>query len=129
MAEIIWDIVRYRLSQQQEVASATFHLVNPHTTQWQSLRGVIEKQLNLETVELSEWIGNLTRTTKLTECTVQEKPALKLLDFFSGLSDSTEQVCSIDVSKAMDASEILASLKPISMDLMENWLRQWGLTS
>ena len=60
---------------------------------------------------------------------ISSKPAVKLLDFYRALlSGEGEGALSapIDVRKTEKTSLSMDTLDPISCELMENWLNQWG---
>lgn len=126
LAEIVWEIIQHRLSLQSEAASATFHLVNPQITEWPTLSAHIGHKMGLDTIALSSWIQSLVKTGRRNHTDATNIPALTLLDFFRGLLNGTESISGVDVSKAIEASNSLRCLDPVTVGMMDNWTRQWG---
>ncbi|KAJ6094742.1 hypothetical protein N7467_002255 [Penicillium canescens] len=125
VADIIEEIMHTRLEQQEEHISATFHVVNPHTSSWQDLIRPIKSKYDLTDVDLSEWIHELELISHPMTQDMQKKPSLKLLPFYRGLTSPDKTSSKIDTSKAERASSTIRNLQPISADLMEIWLQQW----
>ncbi|OJJ56735.1 hypothetical protein ASPSYDRAFT_1182446 [Aspergillus sydowii CBS 593.65] len=122
LAEIVWEIIQYRLLLQSESTSATFHLVNPRIVDWTALSAHIGQKLGLQTIALSSWIQDLD---KASQTDAKDTPAVTLLGFFRGLLRNNGSVSVIDVSKAMEASNSMRRLEPVTVAMMDNWARQW----
>lgn len=127
LAQITVEALQTRRRSLTETPNAFFHLMNPNHAAWSSLIPAIESKYSTETVPFSEWISDLESIKNPSDQDVREKPALKLLDFYRGLS-SAEGMLSADVSveRTKEASETMRGLGPISAELMENWIEQWG---
>lgn len=82
--------------------------------------------MGLDTIALSSWIQNVDRTGRRNQSDATNIPALRLLDFFRGLLGDTESLSGIDASKAIEASNGLRCLEPVTVGMMDNWTRQWG---
>ncbi|GMG10790.1 unnamed protein product [Aspergillus oryzae] len=110
-----------------ETPNAFFHLMNPNHAAWSSLIPAIESKYNTQTVPFGEWISDLESIKNPSDQDVREKPALKLLDFYRGLSSAGGMLSAdISVERTKEASETMRGLGPISAELMENWMEQWG---
>ncbi|KAB8258604.1 hypothetical protein BDV32DRAFT_68400 [Aspergillus pseudonomiae] len=127
LAQITVEALQTRRGTLSETPNAFFHLMNPNHATWSSLIPAIESKYNTKTVPFSEWIADLESIKNPSDQDVRDKPALKLLDFYRGLS-SGEGMLSADISvqRTKEASETMRSLGPISAALMENWIEQWG---
>lgn len=119
------------------VASATksppvYNLVNPSSTNWQSLLPAIQAYYTgnpLETVTLREWVDALLASVSDFDNvdTLSANPAAKLLDFFQTLAErEAEPEPSFETSHAAHASKTLRDLKPVSPGWMVRWLEQWN---
>lgn len=118
----MWEIIQHRLLLQSESTSATFHLVNPRIVDWTALSAHIGQKLGLHTIALSSWIQDLD---KASQTDAKDTPAVTLLGFFRGLLRNNGSVSVIDVSKAMEASNSMRRLEPVTVAMMDNWARQW----
>jgi hypothetical protein len=59
---------------------------------------------------------------------MQDKPALKIVDFYRGLSKQGygSSGSPAETKRAQAASDTMRNLAPIDTALMENWIRQWN---
>jgi hypothetical protein len=93
-----------------------FHLENPTSTPWSKIANVISqyKGANLALVPLREWL------VKLREHSIEDAekvPAVRLLEFFENLEDSSK----LDVRKTLEiASEL--DFGKITEELMHRYL-------
>lgn len=125
LASILTEIVDTR-HRDSGSASAFFHLNNPERVPWASLIPAIQEMYTVEPVPFRTWVAELESIQHPTSGEVAEKPALKLLGFYRGLTESTAAMSiGLDVHRAQGASATMRSLGPISGSLMRNWLRQW----
>ncbi|KAI7236964.1 acetyl-CoA synthetase-like protein [Hortaea werneckii] len=105
------------------------HIVNPSTTTWPRLVPAIRESLQeqsgeaVRTVSFAAWLDELKRTEPLP-AEIEQKPALKLADFYEGLLGhqgmprlATEQTSKI--------SQTVARMQPVSDDMMRKWTQQW----
>jgi hypothetical protein len=112
---------------QTSLRAAAFHLVNPSTASWASLIPAIQAYYSVEPVDFHSWLKTLVSFSNPTETDLQDKPALKILDFYKGVGESRESLnCPAETTKSQAASETMRSLGPINATLMENWLKQWN---
>ncbi|KAJ5506168.1 Male sterility NAD-binding [Penicillium expansum] len=124
-AKVIIDIVRTRRETEDDEPCAAFHIVNPRAAEWPSLIPAVTKYFNMEQVDIKTWIETLESFTNPTESDLQDKPALKILDFFKAISFSDEAGPWTETTKTQAASKTLQRLGAIDAPLMENWIKQW----
>jgi thioester reductase-like protein len=124
-AKVITDIVRTRREAQEDELCAAFHIVNPRAAEWPSLIPAVTKYFDMEEVDIKTWIQTLESFTSPTESDLQDKPALKILDFFKAISFADEAGPWTETTKTQAASRTLRRLKAIDAPLMENWMKQW----
>lgn len=109
-----------------------YNLVNPSSTDWQSLLPAIRAYYArnpLETVTLREWVDALlSRLSNVDHVDmIPANPAAKLLDFFQALAEwEAESEPSFETTQAARASKTLRDLKPVSPKWMVRWLKQWN---
>lgn len=83
------------------------------------------KYYDVEPVDLQTWIRTLESFTNPTEDDLKDKPALKILDFFTGIARAGEAGPWTETAKTQKASKTLRRLRAIDVTLMENWMKQW----
>ncbi|KAJ5736726.1 acetyl-CoA synthetase-like protein [Penicillium malachiteum] len=127
LSSIVTEIVQARHGDRSELPHAVFHLTNPEIASWSSLVPAIQQRYDVEPVDFSAWVAELTSIQNPTSVDLVEKPALKLLGFYRGLGDENNAAMSValDVTRSREASGSMKSLEPISAQLMSNWLDQW----
>ncbi|KAE8375247.1 hypothetical protein BDV26DRAFT_299832 [Aspergillus bertholletiae] len=127
LAQITVEALQTRRRTLTKTPNAFFHLMNPHHAKWSSLIPAIECKYKTKTVPFSEWIRDLESIKNPSDQDVRDKPALKLLDFYRGLaSDEGLLSATISVERTKEASETMRGLGPVSAELMEIWIEQWG---
>ncbi|KAL4879373.1 NRPS-like enzyme [Aspergillus karnatakaensis] len=128
LARIITEICdsRLRSSVKPDQLHAVFHPMNPSKTSWGSLLPAVTASLGVRPVSLTSWVDVLAAIENPSDEDVAGRPALKLLPFFRGLAEGKSLAADIDVERAKSASSSMAEMKPVSADLMANWLKQWG---
>ncbi|CAG8901724.1 unnamed protein product [Penicillium egyptiacum] len=124
-AKVIVDIVRTRRGTQEDEPCAAFHIVNPRAAEWSSLIPSVTKYFDMEPVDIKRWIEILEGFTNPTESDLQDKPALKILDFFKAISFTDKPGPWTETTKTQAASKTLQRLRAIDAPLMENWIKQW----
>lgn len=76
---------------------------------------------------MCEWVNELESITNPSPAEVTAKPALKLLNFYQGLVEGEGALSApIEVEKTKEASITMKSMRPISTELMANWVKQWN---
>lgn len=85
----------------------------------------MQAKYNVQPVPFTQWCGELASIKNPSDQEVREKPALKLLDFYRGLATDQAMSSPIETAMTQKASETMATLEPITSDLMANWLNQW----
>jgi thioester reductase-like protein len=125
LATIIVELAHTRQEEQQHTPHGVYHLVNPKQVKWESMMPVIKtKYDDVQSVALEEWLHELGAVQSPTEAEVRAKPALKLLDFYRGLTGNALSM-EVSVERAQKASLTMAKLGPVTADLLANWLEQW----
>jgi hypothetical protein len=77
-------------------------------------------------VTLAEWVKELEYIRNPSAQDLAEEPALKLLSFYQALARSAGVPnAGISVENSKQASRTMASLGPVSLAQMSNWLNQW----
>lgn len=99
--------------------------MNPKVAEWQALIPAVTKYFDMEPVDLQTWIGTLESFANPAESDLKDKPALKILDFFKGISLSGKAGPWTETTRTQAASKTLRCLKAIDGPLMENWMNQW----
>ncbi|KAB8223675.1 hypothetical protein BDV33DRAFT_166905 [Aspergillus novoparasiticus] len=127
LATIITELIQTRSTSQTDSPCSVFHLVNPSATSWESLLPAVQERYNVQPIEMSEWVTELESITNPSPAEVAAKPALKLLGFYQGLVEGEGALSApIEVEKTKEASITMKSMRPISIELMANWLKQWS---
>jgi hypothetical protein len=82
----------------------------------------------LELVFLAKWVEVLANTEE-KEAGVDNKPALKLLDWFQALIQSDNEDAgqvTLDTKETIERSKTMRQLRPVNNTWMTVWLKQWG---
>ncbi|CAG7938799.1 unnamed protein product [Penicillium olsonii] len=125
-AKVITEIVRSRRATQEDERCAAFHIVNPNATNWESLVPSVTEYTHAEPVPLQQWIQTLESFDRPTEMDLQDKPALKILDFYRTIARGDEHRPWTETTKAQEASKSLRQLKAVDAYLVATWMSQWG---
>ncbi|KAK2802567.1 putative NRPS-like protein biosynthetic cluster [Onygenales sp. PD_10] len=126
IARVITDILVSRRKTEKDVRCAAFHLVNPTAASWESLIPAITKHFPVEIVDPQTWIASLEAFSNPTQSDLQDKPALKILDFFRGVYATGGGVAAkMETKKTQEASEAMRVMKPIDQGILDTWMRQW----
>lgn len=126
-AKIIWELAETRVKRQQDSRCEVFHLVGPRTVTWGSLLPAIHRHFAAQVVTFPKWVESLSKF-ETSDSEVEEKPALKLLDFFKSLTSLLEwKQPPWETKRAEEASETLRDLPAIDEKMMDLYLDQWGL--
>jgi thioester reductase-like protein len=126
LAKITIEILLSRRSALSTQPHAVFHLTNPSRIPWASLIPAIQERYSVSPVSLAQWVDELDRIRDPSPQDLAEKPALKLLSFFQALArDAGVLSAEISVENSKAASGAMASLGPVSLAQMSNWLNQW----
>ena len=76
-------------------------------------------------MSFTDWVDALGSEQDSSSDDLVEKPALKLLDFYRAIAGSTDSGPILSVERSKEASPAMASLQPVSLAQMSNWLNQW----
>ncbi|KAJ5897984.1 hypothetical protein N7504_008272 [Penicillium tannophilum] len=126
LANITLEILQTRRLVLSEEPNAVFHLTNPNRSKWSSLIPAIQDKYPVKVVSLEDWLDELEAISDPSEQEVLEKPALKMLQFYQGLTSDSTLSAEISVAQAKQASKTMAMLGPVSRAQMSNWIDQWG---
>ncbi|KAI9935093.1 hypothetical protein MW887_000714 [Aspergillus wentii] len=118
-ARIVIDIVH---TSHGKGSCGVFHVVNPSPSDWSSLIPTIQRFCHVTPISLEDWINTLQSDSS----GIQDRPALKLLDFFKGIQGSGKGQPLFEVKQSKAASKKMRELPPIDGAIMDNWMRQWG---
>ena len=112
--------------------AAVYHAVNPQRTSWPKLVQTVAATLDqqnpehkIELVPLKAWVEALRESASKIE-DIPLNPAVKLLDFFQGMSSRVERKLLLDTRRTVASSKTLATVGPIREAWMANWVRQWA---
>ena len=113
----------------REKSATVYHTVNPHSCSWKTLLPPIRDALGgkeVEIVPFNMWVQSLRHSAPETfkNQAFDDNPAIKLLDFFEGFSDTP--IPKLSTIKTQRRSEVLREMRAIEPGDMERWLRQWG---
>ena len=104
-----------------------YHIVNPQRTTWSQILPAIQRHLGLNTVEPSQWL-NLLRRSSSDELDIGSNPALKLIEFLERalLKSSSEKPLPLSVESTVKVDPKLGKLGAIDEGLITLWLNQWN---
>ncbi|RAL07786.1 NAD(P)-binding protein [Aspergillus homomorphus CBS 101889] len=129
-ARIITELIDSR-SKTGESALAVFNLVNPRVSEWEDVIAPIQSRYGLEKVTFEDWIARLQGIKGTAEEDLEKLPALKILEFYQGLSRSDSVECSrparpfvTEAGEQQSAS--FRDLEAVTSGLMGCWLDRWG---
>nr|WEH02129.1 carboxylic acid reductase [Expression vector JGI_C3] len=126
LAKITIEILLSRRSSLSTQRHAVFHLTNPSQIPWASLIPAIQERYPMSVVSLAEWVEELEHIRNPSPQDLAKRPALKLLSFYQALArNAGAPNAEISVENSKKASRTMASLGPVSLAQMSNWLNQW----
>ncbi|GKZ27678.1 hypothetical protein AbraCBS73388_005307 [Aspergillus brasiliensis] len=128
VAKAICEILQSRSSSDVLDSTATFNLVNPSVTRWESLLPVIQEQYQAEVVEPDTWLAEVEKHDSLTGSGAESIPTQRLLPLYrQGLELFNQGWIrpSYDTERSILASETLRNMGPITPQMMERWIQQW----
>lgn len=80
----------------------------------------------MSVVSLAEWVEELEHIRNPSPQDLAKRLALKLLSFYQALArNAGAPNAEISVENSKKASRTMASLGPVSLAQMSNWLNQW----
>ncbi|KAI7657936.1 acetyl-CoA synthetase-like protein [Hortaea werneckii] len=105
------------------------HIVNPSTTTWPKLVPAIRESLQeqtgkaIRTVSFGAWLDELKKTEP-SPTEIEQKPALKLADFYEGLLGH-QGMPRLATERTSKISQTVARMQPVSDEMMRKWTQQW----
>lgn len=147
LADILVELALERgLSAASLTASETqhadvYHPLNPHTTTWTALRGIVLEELSshtmkpIEIVPLREWVAKVRKEAESMvdsggnvdlEAALRRNPAAKLIDFFEDLAFSENiSTNQLEFSGTLALSKAMQGLEPIKDAWVRKWISEW----
>ena len=128
--------------------SPTLNLVHPRPVPCEEIFGSIADQLHLPRISYEAWISRLEEFASATasnDSTAEHQlferlPALKLLDFFRAVHHKRRSASNspkldgeafglpgLALDHALEVSQTLRALPPLSGSDAQKWLTHWGL--
>lgn len=115
---------------EREGGARVFNLVNPSPVQFGSLVPIIKKRLGagVEIVSFDAWVQALEQLDREDEEALERYPALKILEFFQGLRRGGDQGgLEFVTERSVGASQAMRDMEPINVEMIERWMRGWGM--
>lgn len=105
------------------------HFVNPQRPRWSDIASSVAASIDrdIEIVPFDEWVSCIVAVIEKDEgAAAVDIPALKLVDFYQHIGDgyTIRPVFSTDVAREQSAA--LRHLSEVSLQWIQQWLRQWG---
>jgi len=116
-------------AQEQDKRARYLHFVNPQRPRWSDIANSVAASIDrdIKIVPFDEWVSCLNAVIERDEeAAAADIPALKLLDFYQHIGDKRTRrpVFSTDVAQGQSAA--LRDLPEVSLQWIQQWLRQWG---
>jgi hypothetical protein len=132
-AKAILELTPLGLATRSRVAFVNcYNVVNPQIARWSRLVAGVqqyyaEKGQPIVRVGFGEWLRELgTIGKEMAADTVEEYPALKLVDFFRAMAaDGAKGRWGYATKRAVDRSAAMAEMRPVEEGLMRKWLEEW----
>jgi len=107
------------------LSQATYNVVNPQPVAWESLIEPFLKKYapGTQLIPLSQWVEKVRARESLENHPIDIK-VLDFLDYYNEISENS--VLKFQTDNFTAASQQAASLGPITKELMEMWIKQWG---
>lgn len=134
-AKAMLELIPLGLATRSGVAFVNcYNVVNPQTTHWSGLVAVMQKYYaergqKLAGVGFDEWLHELkTVGSENAADSVEEYPALKLVDFFEGLAFDgvAKGRWGYATKRAIGRSAVMAEMGPVEVCSMQKWLEEWA---
>lgn len=116
---------RFLLQQPVPAGAQVFNVYPPKPQPWEALVDALRESAGISSViPWSDWIRRLQGIRDPTPEDVAKYPALKLLDFYSTLTDGTREV-KFATDHARSVSQV--DIPTLDRDTIQSWLQDWGL--
>ncbi|KAI0381395.1 acetyl-CoA synthetase-like protein [Hypomontagnella monticulosa] len=118
-------------------ANQVYHVVNPNTVSWStglasSILAAYPQSTHMQPVSFEEWVRILSDSAREMDSSgsidVDRNPALRLVEFYSGIAKSAQEPRSFVTRRAERASKTLHKTRAVNSDWVDNWMTQWGIT-
>jgi thioester reductase-like protein len=127
LVDVITDILYKDLS--GDKSCNTYNLVNPQPVLWSQLLEPLKKLCGPDTkvIPCERWLQKV-KETDLSGAEVRGVALANLADTFTAfLHESEKNERKYELEKALAASPALASVGPITKEMLGAWIKQWGL--
>ena len=117
-----------------------YHLENPRSCKWSSLVPVVQEYFlnsketegcmaakKLKSVSFKAWVQELEKSGSEKGLDVAKNPAIKLLEFYQGMSREEKNGVILDTNETCKGSESMKNLKAVDRNWLRLWLEQWGI--
>lgn len=132
LADIVTELIQTGCT---GTGSQTYNIINPHGASWPDMLDAIQEHWKsagmpeARIVPWEEWLSALKGASE--NCVdISALPAVKLVDFFTGLAEDAEACKSnrltYQTRKSRAASRTMAELQAIDRAAMETWMKQWN---
>ena len=126
-------------SEIQRNPTSVFHLLNPRPVHWDLVRDTLItfiqslSQKTIEIVPLALWLEKVrqdseaaSRSQSELEAYLSRNPAVKILDFYQTLLDSSSyQGSELEIGRTLATSEKMRALGSVNADWIGKWVREW----
>ncbi|KAM0798210.1 hypothetical protein BDR22DRAFT_823561 [Usnea florida] len=122
-------VLELALADSEDDGLKVYNVINPRPTSWSTLVPSVLTMCGPHSlvVSLHEWLGELDQTTAPSEEDFRERPAHKLLDFFTYLSQlNNSEGVGYATTRLKEVSASARGLEAVGSRWMETWGQQWG---
>ncbi|KAK7737321.1 putative NRPS-like protein biosynthetic cluster [Cytospora paraplurivora] len=116
----------------EQVPSAkVFHVVNHNVTSWSShlmpavAASYSPGSVGVKLVPFDTWLETLKQSADSSTLNVEKNPAVRLLDFYVGVSGADKIPRAMSSKKTLHISETLRNVGPVSEEWVRKWMSQW----
>lgn len=109
-----------------------FNVVNQHPVSWCSqvadtILASYPSSISVKPVSFHAWVDRLRQSMDDDVVDLERNPAIRLLDFFTGLTLSGDEARHFGSTKAAAASPTLRTVEAVNEAWVRTWMAQWGL--
>ncbi|KIM81361.1 hypothetical protein PILCRDRAFT_821447 [Piloderma croceum F 1598] len=123
------------VTEMRRLSTRIVHLAHPRPISWSTLFEAFSDTLNIPLVPFAEWLARLEKSREaLATASAEEEakairnnPALRLIEFFRGISSHEATSLSLSLDEAEKASETLRdeNLSQLSVADVKLWVSYW----
>jgi thioester reductase-like protein len=123
-AKSVWEVATAKNTMGATVA----HVVNPKKISWSALvptiRSTVGREEKMKIVSYEEWIGEL-RKVSLDNEEVERMPAVKLLEFYEGLSSKESKMPTLATVETEKMSDTMREMTAVDDGMVRKWVEMW----